>query len=422
MNGNPMASELSPARTPRRRRHFGYVATISPLAVATQYRGVLPVFRDSLREYLGISVGQFGLLFSLGPLLGVFAVLFGGTLVDRLGAARVIRYSLRGAALSFFLAAFAGRSFWAFMASACLGSLAAGPLNAAMQVYVSRLFPRDRRRALSLLLALLSGGGIAIPLIAEALLNWGKAVGFGPVLHVPFLAAGLALAAGSFLYRPSKAERARRPAGNVRAAWRQFLLPLPLAWLVALGALHGVADSTLHVWMPKFLSGESFPEHPVPPGVVLSAYSLAYLVARGMLALLPAGFGKRALLAAPGLAGGGLLIAGILSRNFWLTAGGYVLGAFVWSNGYPAILSAIAEHSGRQFGTAIACKGVLGAVCGAASIATVGWLTEALGDPNMWVAMLLPASGFVALGLGAFAWVAWFGRKAPLERKTAQKG
>lgn len=413
-NGTPPPGP-SPRGVTRRGAHYGYVTSVSLLVVLSQYKAVLPIFRDTLREYLDISVVQFGLLFSVGPLIGVASVLLGGVLVDRFGAVRMIRYCLQGTAVSFVIVAFAGQSYAAFMAAICVGALFAGPLHTAKQVYVSRLFPRDKRRVLSLSLAIVSGGGILKPLLAELLLSIGERVGTAAVLHGPFLVFAALLVLGSLLYRDASPRRSASAAPRLAHRWAlsrgSFQISLPLLWLVLLGTCHGVADSTLHVWMPKFLASASFDEHPIVPGVVLSGYALAYLIARSLLALVPADFARRTLMILPGLIGGGLLIAGLVSRSFWLTAGGYVAGAFIWSNGYPALLAAMSHQNRRRFGTAIAWEGMLSALMTAGSIVLVGALTERLGDERMWLVMILPASGFLMVGLGGLAWVIWAARE-----------
>jgi hypothetical protein len=106
-------------------------------------------------------------------------------------------------------------------------------------------------------------------------------------------------------------------------------LPAEALFLAALMSMHGAADSILHVWMARFLESDSFPAELLAPGLVLSGRALAYLRARGALAAIPDRIGRRAFFIFPGLIGGGVLIAGILSRSHLLTAGGYVLGAEV---------------------------------------------------------------------------------------------
>ena len=418
-----------PRRTPSRRvRHYGYITSVSMLVVMGQYKGVLPIFRDTLREYLDITIAQFGLLFSVGPLIGVVSVLFGGMFVDRLGAVRMIRYCLQGMALAFVLLALGGQSYLMFIVAVCLGALFAGPLHTAKAVYVSQLFPREKRRMLSLSLAMVSGGGILTPLVAEMLLSLGERVGTAAILHGPFLVGAALLMGGSMLYRdgttfPRKRWKYTTTATTATTAtsfsWRAFKLPLPVFWLVMLGTCHGAADTTLHVWMPKFLSSESFANHPIVPGVVLSAYALAYLVARSSLALVPADFARRTLLILPGLLGGAMLIAGILSRQFWLTAGGYVMGAFVWSNSYPALLAMMSQQDRRRFGTAIAWKGVITALLSAACIGLVGSIVDRIGEQHMWLVMLIPALGFLVVGLGGAVWIFFYDRTSRTPQRVS---
>lgn len=79
--------------------------------------------------------------------------------------------------------------------------------------------------------------------------------------------------------------------------------------LAILISLHGLADGVLYTWMPRFLESASFQEQPVSPGLVMAGYALAYLSARGFLALLPEWLGKRAFLVWPGIIGGVILFA-----------------------------------------------------------------------------------------------------------------
>ena len=57
-------------RPDRFHRHLLYAIIVTVAVVVAGYRGVLPVFRSHLKEYLDITDGRFGLLFSVGAIPG----------------------------------------------------------------------------------------------------------------------------------------------------------------------------------------------------------------------------------------------------------------------------------------------------------------------------------------------------------------
>jgi len=394
--------------TKRTRRHMRYAFLAGGMTILAAFFYILPVFRGRLQTYLGIGDNHFGLLFSLIPIVGIGGGMFGGALIDRIGMRQAIRICLLGIACAQLLVAVAGPRYTLFVAAAIMIGLFYGPLFIAVNLYLARLFPRHRRRVLSLNMASTSMGGIFYPLLAEGLLRLARheTIGFAPVLHVPFLLVGMLVLAGSFQYR----RRADSPGGRRAAArapwtWRELALP-PQAWLLAaLIGLHGAADTTLHIWMARFLESESFTHTPLAPGVVLSGFACAYLLARVMLAILPEHHGRHALLFLPGLCGGTLMVLAILSRNYYMTAIGYVLGAFLWSTEYPAFVSAAMLHAGRRFGSVMAASVASGGIALFVLLNGVGLLVERFGEAVMWRIMLIPACGFILAGIGGAFWV-----------------
>ena len=413
-------------RSPRRQRHYRYAVAVSALAILMLYVGILPVFRAHLQDYLKIGDAQFGLLFGMAPLAGGLAVLAGGALLNRLGAVRLIRWSLWGVAAGMLLLAATGSWWPGVLAGVTLCTLAAGPFAIAMNAYLTRLFPQDRRRILALSLAMGSAGGILLPLLAELLLSlsahWPK-ISFGLIFHGPFLFGGLALLAAGFRYR-GRPLGAPHPARPKTAAWdwRHFRLPLPVAWLVGLLALHTATDVAIFTWMPRFLDSRGFSSHPLVPGVVLAGMSAAYLVSRSGLALLPETWGRRTLLVLPGLLGGGVFVTGVVTRSFPLTVGGYLLGAFLWSAEYPAMLGAAADRGRQSFGTALALAQVLSGIFTAAFVYALGQWVARQGEERMWLGMAVLGGGFLCVGLGGALWVAGTRTKCDVGATLLEKG
>jgi len=394
----------------RRRRHYGYAVVVSILAILAQYYMFLPVFRDRLQDYLGIGDARFGTLFALAPLAGAAAIFASGPLLARLGPVRLLRLSLWGVAAGLLLLALAGRHWLLVLTGITVCGMAGGPLIIAMNAYLVKLFPRDRRRTLSFSLAIMSIGGMILPLLAELLLalpgRW-PAVHFAHVLHLPCLLLALLLAAAGFLYRsrPTAAATVRPHRHEAAWNWRQFLLPWAVSWLVLLLVLHSAVDVAIYTWIPRFLDSPGLTRPLAASGLVLSAMSVAYVVSRGILSRLPEAWGRRRLLLLPGLLGGSLFVAGVLTRDAWFAAAGYVLGAFLWSAEYPALLGTLADRSQRGFGTAMALQQLLTGPLLAFLVFGMGQWTAWAGPERMGPGMAALGGGFLLVSAGAALWV-----------------
>ncbi|MCF7854829.1 MAG: MFS transporter [Candidatus Pacebacteria bacterium] len=407
---------LSSART-RFRRHLFYALVITVLVVIAGYHQVLPVFRSHFKNYLQIGDARFGFLFSISALPSLISILLGGQLIDRWGPRRMIRIGLTGLGTSMFVVAFAGQRFWPFAVAAGIAGVFSGPLFIAVSAYLGKLFPNNQRQVLSLNLASTSAGGMMFPLVAEGFLTLARrseTIAFRHILHLPFFIVGSIVLVSSLIYR--KRAHAGLSAGDAPASsdnrswhWRDLLLPRHSFFLAALIAVHGISDSTIHVWMARFLESRSFHAALIAPGLVMSAHSLAYLLARGVLAALPDRVGRRMFMIVPGLLGGGILIGGILSRDYLLTACGYIVASFCWSCEYPAMVSTLLRTDRRRFGAGMAVAGVISSMIRFLLLIGMGILIERLGEQMMWLVMLVPACGFPLIGVGGWVWQRWYG-------------
>ncbi len=411
------ASRMPMPQVPSRfRRHILYAVLISLMAVVAGYKGVLPVFRSYLLDYLGIGDRRFGFLFSIYSMTGLCSVLFGGQLIDRYGPRRVIHICMAGVGAAMLMIAAAGPSFALFALAFAVGGLFASPLFIAISAYLTKLFPRHQRRIISLNLASTSIGGMMFPALAEGLLRLtrgSEGIAFRHVLHMPFLLTGTCMIAVAFVYRTRKEIRPAASGGSVftprRWHWCDLLLP-PRLWIMALLiSLHGLADTTLYLWMSRFLESTSFERMGLAPGFVLTGYSFSYLLARGTLAILPERFGQKAFLVFPGLIGGCLLVAMICTRSYPLMALGYVLGGFCWSTEYPAMVSTLMRYGKKRFGAAMAFSGLLVGIMMFLGMNAMGFFVEWAGEGRMWMAMLVPAGLFCVIGLGGSLWLWCYG-------------
>jgi len=392
--------------------------TIALLAL-TGVTCILPVFRDALQSYLGISLTRYGLLLSVGMISGIVGALAGGRLVDRLGAGVMVRVSLVGAAAGMVAVSVARGWLFLLLALSVVGLFVAA-LRVGVGAYLVALFPGQRRRILSLNMVATSAVGVAFPLVAEGLLGLERtrpSVTFADVLHAPFLVVAVVLVGGVLLFGraalPGAPTRADEPGGWSRGPHA--------ALLIGLMVTHGACDTALAAWMPRVLGGTSFARMTFAPGVVMAAFSLSYVVSRSLLAALPERWGARWMVIAPGLIGGAAFLTGLLGRTQAAAAIGYVVGGFCWSFEYPALLAMLAGRGGRRFGTAFGTLMVAGGLAAFGLTNLLGLIADGLPESSMWMILLLPAAGFPLVGVGGAVWIR-LGGHAPVATETPQDG
>lgn len=370
----------------------------------------LPVFRDRLQGYYALNNTQFGFLLNIGGAIGVAGALAGGPLIARIGPRKTLRICLTGCVIGMILAACPG-SWLLLLAALSVIALFVSPLNIALQTYLVELYPERRRQILSLGFVATSIFLMLFPLLAEGLLALsapGDRTGFGWTLHGLFAVTAVILIVG-IIAGKQNGPKEIISRGETETAGR-VLSAGAVIFLVALLSLHATVDTVLFIWIPRVLSSTSYTYQPLLPGTVIASYSFAYVVSRFLLSFLPENRWRRRLMVVPGLLGGTLFIAGILSRNQIWTAAGYVAGAFAWSVEFPVFLAAL-TGSGRQFGSAV---GVMTACVGFASFGlgtALGVLGDHLGDDNLWRILLVPACGFPIVGLGGLCWVIKYGHQ-----------
>jgi hypothetical protein len=309
-------------------------------------------------------------------------------------------------------------------ATVVIGSSRAA-LIIALQSYLVARFPRRRRRMISVTLVALSVLSALVPLLAEglkALAATSNSVPFAAVLHVPFALGVLPMLAGAVLMARHREPRVAREDGPGRPAPAlrgMFSLPAACLPVIALATLHVACDSAQNAWLPRVLESRAFEATPVPPGVAASLVSVAYVVSRALFSLVPDDRARGVSLVAPGLLGGVVALTAVATGNQLLASAGIVLGAFLWSVEYPAILGELAHMSPHRFAMAQALVMLLAGLAGFGLATMTGWLGTLLGEERLAFVYMGVLAGYPLFGIGAALWIRRGGLDAAV---TARRG
>jgi hypothetical protein len=294
-----------------------------------------------------------------------------------------------------------------------------GVLSVAVPVCAARTYPDHPRFILSLHLALVGVMNMMSSLAAEGIIHIHRRypdLSLRWLLHLPYAAAGVLLLAGlSWFHRKAGASTRVETQGVAAPLGSGFglrgLSPGTVG-LTALLVLHGVSDWGLGLWLPRILDSGSFARPGLPPGIVVAGAALAYVVSRTLLGFVPEHRGWRLGMLAPGPLGGGLMLAGILSRSALALGLCYIAGSLLWAWEYPVILARAARDDPRRFGAVMALSTVAISLTGSVLGMGMGWAGSRLGDGRLWMMLIVPACGFVMVGVGAAFWLMRFGRAA----------
>ena len=394
-------SHQAPREGAQPRARLGlYAALTCLLALLSGYHQVLAVFRDVLQEYYGLSVPQLGFTLSVGMLPAGIVSLIAGGQIKRWGARPVLRVSLLGLGAGLALAA-AGQLWGLMLIAVALTVSFYNALYVASQAYLAELFPSQRRRLLSLYLAMMSVGGIAFPLWAEFMLSIqesSETVDFSHVLHVPFAVVSGIVLLGALAYHQNSPSPPRAADDSAASPWQWVRLPGGSLLLLVVMIILGTCDTAVSLWMPRVLGSESSGSMPfgIKPGHVMALHQLAYVVSRVSLSFIPDRHGRAFLMTAPGLIGGAIFLAGILSGETAAIAFTFVLGALVWSIQLPSVLAALSERTGDRFGWVLSLFMVSMSIGGFAMTNLMGGVGNALGEARLWTILLIPAVGYPA--------------------------
>jgi MFS family permease len=365
---------------------------------------------------MGIGDGEWGILFGLGPLLAIASILWTGGAVPRKGATVVLRWAMWAVAAGMLGVACSGTSWLTLLLALSLCQVGVAALHLAVQGYVIRLLPREKRRVLSLQLASLGASCILAPPGMEALMAFVRSrddLSFSWVLFLPFSVFALILFGLSFFYRSAPTPSARREGKVVVSTWSlsSWRIPARLWWFVLLIAFHGVADSTIYIWMPRYLECGALSGEGVSPGWVASGFGLVYLFSRILLSCLPEGAGRRGFLVLPGLLGGSVLLYGVACGSAGSVAICYILGAFLWSTEIPAFTASLGELGKQHFTKAVAVSSAVTMLLTSLASMGVGRYVAQAGTEGLVRVMWVLPTGFLLAGTGGLVWMVMQSRR-----------
>lgn len=315
------------------------------------------VFRSALRDYLRVDETRFGMLLGIGSLTGAVGAVAAGIVARKTGPVNLLKPLFLLSGIGYAMVGFSD-SFVTVMLGLGLCGFGAQALCATSQGALTQLYPESCRRMLSIHTVAAASGSMLYASIVEKMLGLcaGSPSSFGLCFHAPFFLFALLLFLCAQVFRKGVVEQLageKTQADGAPVASRISLA----AWLtIAALSIHSIADTLLYLWMPRLLEQGRYASG-FKPGYVLTAYSLAYVVSRTLLALMKEQSFRRSFLSLPGVLGASMVLLGLLLGGPW-TGICYIAGAFLWSAEYPSMLALLSGQVSRKSFT-VCVAGVL---------------------------------------------------------------
>lgn len=362
------------------------------------------VLAGRIESYFALTKTQLGILFGAPSLGGLVGALGCGAVADRIGYRRALRLSLIITAAGA-LACAGSNAFVPLCAGLLVYSFGRAAMSVIVPAFFGVLYPRHRRRFISLFLVSVSLFLLPMPLLWHVLgrlSDRSASVSFAAVFRGGFLVVAVLVALHQFLLaRPIRqGERAAMDEAettSTAAPWRRWwFLEGAAVLILTLGVLHVASDSTLYNWTPKLLE-ETFAVRAFPPAVTISLYELAYIICRLTLVALPETSGERRFLILPGIIGGSVVCLALSSGSYTVMALSIPFGALFWGLEYPSLMAFASRKYPRRAATLFGLMMCLGYVGNLTEAILVGRLAD-LGIP-LKRALLIAPIGFICFGL-----------------------
>jgi MFS family permease len=387
---------------PAGRRPLVLAVALLCLSTLPGWMATIPVFAPRLQQLFHLTDRQLGTLLSCTSLGGLIAFPFILSGVHALGTRRVVQIGLAGVGAAF-VACGLTRGIVAMEIVFTVAGIFFTTLAVTTLSLLVGLFPAWKRRMLALTLAVFPLPSIVFPPVAQHLVTaaeQGRLGGFLVVFHVPYFILGAVLLVGAVGLSAARVRAVPLGIADSKPVQWRRLVSWSTVLIVVLAGLHGGPDNTLAAWIPRFMTGR-FTTLPISPGIVLAMYSLAYVVARSLQALLGEGVGQRLFLTVAGPVGGLLMLTAIWHGGAMDVALLYPLAGFLWCLEYPTLLSEVETISAEEFSTIMAIANLVQIAVSFGLLNLVGWLADT--TKSLQVAVTVPACGFIAFGLLAAA-------------------
>jgi len=393
---------------PRRRLTPRVALFLGSVALAPYSMAVLPVLGPGLRQHFGMGISELGLLYAAVFVAGMIGMAIVGPLGDRFNRRTMICTALLCVAASNVLCSL-GQKFAVFAAGVLAAGFFISAIGVALPAYMAHLYQGRARQTMALSYTVLAIPYVAFPFLVDRLLRAypGR---FPLVLYAPYAAVAIMVLAGTMIFLRAPSDRlppTATPEGHVslRDGLRQLSHPA-MRLIIVLCIIHGASDVGFCYWFPTYAERQ-FSGALQHPGSVLALVGLAYLVSRSILVFLPERHGRRAMLIAPGILGGLILLAAIwLNRPavlFW----GYPLAALAWSSEFPALMGEAARRAPRYVSSVLAICTLATSAGTSAAVYVMGQFMRVAGDSAPWWmpdrrwAVTMSPLGFILFGVVA---------------------
>jgi len=411
-----------------RRFQWAVVAQLSVIGMINYMdRATLSIANPLIRQDLGLSVSQMGLLLSAFPLTYALAQLPLGLVIDRLGARRLIGAGLAVWSLAQCLAGFAGSAAQMWGLRFMLGVGEAPTLPSSTKAVRRWYAPRERGTPVGIFTgANHLGQAIAAPFLTLLMVG----LGWRRMFIIMGLAGFVCTAVWFATYRDpadaglSAADHAYLGEGEVVrdvrkmtfALWRR-LFAFRTSWGMFLGvSASSYMGSVYATWLPGYMEMEhhlsitntglliTIPYVCSVVGSVFAGWSSDWLVRRGVT---PLDGGRIPFMA--GLMGMAIFTAltalsgGLIAATVWLSCAMF-FSQLSGSCSWVAASAAVPENCLGSFGGMQNCFGYLG---GAVAPALTGYAVQATGS---FTTPLLIGAGISVAGAAVY----WFVPRGPI--------
>lgn len=356
-----------------------------------------------VREELGISYTEMGVILGAWQLVYIGAAAPGGILIDRIGPKRALVIGAAIVALSGFVRVFAD-GFWLLFLAVGLFGLGGPIISSGLPKLIADWFTGSKRGTASgIYVTGSSAGGVFVLALTNGFVlpltgDWRGVLLFYAVIAMLIVLAWAAFGRDS---PESLAERGKPADERPKGAYRQVILQPAVLVIVIVGFSGFLANHGLRNWLPQILEADGV--SPTMAGIVGALPLLVGIL--GSIVILPIasrGTGNRRRVAITLLFVIGATLAAIMFTDGWLRVAIVAVEGFCAAAVIPLMLNTLMETpsvGAKNMGAAAGLFFAVGEVGGTLGPVMVGLTADMTGSfmsgilmlaAVMWV-MILPA-------------------------------